>query len=55
MAELVPALLSGSASADQIMLNDHGSAVELVQAFKAEIDKKDETIKDLKQMLAARG
>jgi len=58
MAELVPALLSGTVGvelcADAILVNDHGSAVELVQAFKAEIDKKDDEIKELKHLLAAR-
>jgi len=55
VAELVPALLSGTVGvelcADSIVLNDHGSAVELVQAFKAEIDKKDDEIKELKKQL----
>eukprot|EP00931_Biecheleriopsis_adriatica_P064583 TRINITY_DN39343_c0_g1_i3.p1 TRINITY_DN39343_c0_g1~~TRINITY_DN39343_c0_g1_i3.p1 ORF type:complete len:485 (-),score=152.20 TRINITY_DN39343_c0_g1_i3:177-1586(-) len=50
-ADLVPELLNGHLGAEAIEIIDQEEVVELVEAFKAELDKKDEEIRELKQKL----
>ncbi|CAE8659331.1 unnamed protein product [Polarella glacialis] len=55
VSNLVPSIISGCVKSDAVVIKDHAQAVELVEAFKEEIDKKDATIRDLKQQLESLG